>query len=74
MPIPAGTIVERHSGGGGGFGDPLARPVENVAEDLRNGLISPDKAERDYAVAADGATLAVDVERTRALRARRLAP
>ena len=74
MPIPAGTIVERHSGGGGGFGDPLARPVENVAEDLRNGLISPDKAERDYAVAADGATLAVDVDRTRALRARRLAP
>jgi N-methylhydantoinase B len=74
VPIPAGTIIERHSGGGGGFGDPLERPVEKVAEDLRNGLISPDKAERDYAVAADPATLAVDAERTRALRARRAAP
>jgi N-methylhydantoinase B len=71
LPIPAGTIVERHSGGGGGFGDPLDRPVEKVAQDLRNGLISPEKANSDYGVVVDPSTLSVDAERTSELRARR---
>jgi N-methylhydantoinase B len=71
LPIPAGTIVERHSGGGGGFGDPLDRPVEKVAQDLRNGLISPEKANSDYGVVVDPRTLSVDAERTSELRARR---
>jgi N-methylhydantoinase B len=71
LPIPAGTIIERHSGGGGGFGDPLDRPVEKVAQDLRNGLISPEKANSDYGVVVDPRTLSVDAERTSELRARR---
>jgi N-methylhydantoinase B len=71
LPIPAGTIIERHSGGGGGFGDPLDRPVENVAQDLRNGLISPEKANSDYGVVVDPRMLSVDAERTSELRARR---
>jgi N-methylhydantoinase B len=71
LPIPAGTIVERHSGGGGGFGNPLERPASKVAEDLRNGLISPEKAQNDYGVVADPGTLAVDAEGTSRLRARR---
>jgi N-methylhydantoinase B len=71
LPIPAGTIIERHSGGGGGFGDPLERPIEKVVDDLRNELIGTHKAESDYGVVVDPSTLAVDGERTRALRARR---
>jgi N-methylhydantoinase B len=73
MPIPKGTIIERHSGGGGGFGDPLDRPAKNVSEDVRNGLISTEKAQNDYGVAIDSRTLGVDVERTNQLRTRRAA-
>jgi N-methylhydantoinase B len=70
-PVPPGTIVERHSGGGGGFGDAMERPVEKVADDLRNGLISPEKAQSDYAVVADPTTLVVNNAGTRELRERR---
>jgi N-methylhydantoinase B len=71
LAVPRGTIVERHSGGGGGFGHPHERPVEKVAEDLRNGLISPAKAEQDYGVAVDTQTLTVDSRRTQERRAHR---
>jgi N-methylhydantoinase B len=42
--------------GGGGFGDPLDREPERVAEDVRNGYVSREEAERTYGVvvAADG--------------------
>ncbi|MBN2334988.1 hydantoinase B/oxoprolinase family protein [Candidatus Bathyarchaeota archaeon] len=36
--------------GGGGFGDPVERLVEKVADDVANGLVSPESAERDYGV------------------------
>ncbi|MBX5440276.1 MAG: hydantoinase B/oxoprolinase family protein [Solirubrobacteraceae bacterium] len=39
MPVPAGTVVEVHSGGGGGWGDPAERSPQNRAEDERLGLI-----------------------------------
>jgi N-methylhydantoinase B len=68
--VPRGTIVERHSGGGGGFGHPHERPVENVVEDLRNGLISPEKAEEVYGVVVDRRTLTVDSRRTQERRVR----
>ena len=70
VPVPRGTVVERHSGGGGGFGHPWERPVENVTDYVRNGFISPDKAEKDYGVVVDRATLSVDIERTQERRAR----
>jgi N-methylhydantoinase B len=40
-PIPAGTIVEVRTGGGGGWGEPAARAPELVAEDRRLGLTPP---------------------------------
>jgi N-methylhydantoinase B len=70
IPVPHGTIVERHSGGGGGFGHPHERPIEKVAEDLRNGFISPEKAEKDYGVVVDKRSLIIDAERTQEQRAR----
>ena len=73
VPVPRGTIVERHSGGGGGFGNPYERPVEKIEEDLRNGFISPEKAEKDYGVVIDRRTRTVDTQVTQERRAR-LAP
>jgi N-methylhydantoinase B len=37
--------------GGSGFGDPRTRPLAAVAHDLAEGFITPEAAERDYAVA-----------------------
>jgi len=39
--------------GGGGIGDPRSRPVDAVAEDVRNGLIDSSEAERVYHVRLD---------------------
>ena len=36
--------------GGGGYGSPHARDPERVADDVRNGLVTPDAARADYAV------------------------
>src|SRR6185295_20068946 len=38
--------------GGGGLGNPFARPVERVLEDLRQGYVSAARARSDYGVAA----------------------
>jgi len=47
------TLVEA---GGGGFGPPEARPLEQVLADVREGFVSPEGARRDYGVAVDAAT------------------
>jgi N-methylhydantoinase B len=64
-----GDTILHEQPGGGGFGDPLARDPERVAEDVRNEKISLEYARREHGVAIDPATLAVDAEGTRALRA-----
>ena len=38
------------SPGGGGHGDPLTRPAEEVERDLNLGYITPESAERDFGV------------------------
>jgi N-methylhydantoinase B len=40
--------LEILSPGGGGWGDPHARPRELVAQDVRNGAVTPEVAVRDY--------------------------
>jgi N-methylhydantoinase B len=40
LAVPAGTIVEVFTGGGGGWGDPVARTEERLLEDERLGLAS----------------------------------
>lgn len=51
-----GSRLRLESPGGGGWGDPLARPVEAVARDIRLGHVSATAAVRDYGVtiAEDG--------------------
>jgi len=34
--------------GGGGYGDPKKRALELIAEDLKEGFITPEAAEKDY--------------------------
>ena len=49
-PVAAGTVVETWTGGGGGNGDPKARPFEEVQRDVLRGYVSPEGAWRDYGV------------------------
>lgn len=43
-------ILEVMLCGGSGFGDPLARPLAVIADDLADGLVSAEAAVRDYSV------------------------
>jgi N-methylhydantoinase B len=54
--------------GGGGYGDPLERPAERVADDVANGFVSAATATQAYGVAFDGSG-AVDPSATAARRA-----
>ena len=60
-------IVHRHAGGGG-WGPPLERDPEKVAEDVREGKVSPEAARLDYGVILDPTGEAVDLAATRELR------
>ena len=65
--------VRVFTAGGGGYGNPKERPVEEVAADLRDGLISRAAARSDYGVVFDD-DLRVDQCGNRgAARARRCA-
>jgi N-methylhydantoinase B len=57
------------SGGGGGFGSPLARPPERVLDDVRSGYVTIESARRYYGVVIHDPSLAIDVAATEALRA-----
>jgi N-methylhydantoinase B len=68
-PLPQGSVYQQWIGGGGGYGNPLERPVETVREDVRNGYVSIESAARDYGVVLDPVTLAVDEAATARRRA-----
>jgi N-methylhydantoinase B len=57
-------IVE--TSGGGGMGDPFARPVDEVLEDVRSGRVTVHGARRDYGVVLSGDQ--VDLAATKELR------
>jgi len=46
--IPPGERLVVLTPGGGGLGDPKARPAAQLAADLRNGLVTPEAAARLY--------------------------
>ncbi len=58
-PLREGDIFQLDTPGGGGYGDPFSRAPERVLADVREGVVSPEAAERDYAVVltADGSTV-----------------
>jgi N-methylhydantoinase B len=50
LPLPAGSVVELRTGGGGGFGDAHERDPERVRADVLDGFVTPEAAKRDYGV------------------------
>lgn len=65
--LDVGESVVAITPGGGGFSSPLGRDPERVAEQVRSGLVSPERARDVYGVCIDGDGR-VDVEETRATR------
>lgn len=54
MQLEPGDEVFIGTQGGGGYGDPLARPVAAVLEDVRNELVHPEQARAGYGVVVVG--------------------
>jgi len=71
--VTDGDVIRIELPGGGGYGNPLGREPAEVREDVLNGYLSLETAEREYGVAIDPTTLALDGGRTARLRAERAA-
>jgi N-methylhydantoinase B len=50
VPVKTGDRFTRPSAGGGGFGDPLARDVDDVCDDVADGYVTVERALKDYGV------------------------
>ncbi len=70
MTLRRGQIFRHDLPGAGGWGSPLDRDLAAVAKDLRDGLVTPQGAARDYGVVAAGNPPVIDEPATAALRAR----
>ena len=71
--LSEGDVLRREMQGSGGYGDPLARDVDRVLDDVANGYVSADAAREAYGVVVtfDGLLWDVDRAATTALRASR---
>jgi N-methylhydantoinase B len=67
--LEAGDAYIKRSGGGGGFGSPLDRDARLVAEDMMQGYISKDAAEKHYGLAFAPGTASLDRAATAKKRA-----
>jgi N-methylhydantoinase B len=61
-PVLAGEIIRIRTTGGGGWGDPLERPYDEVERDLSWGKVSFDGARDGYGVVATGTKEAVVID------------
>ncbi|WP_320537095.1 hydantoinase B/oxoprolinase family protein [Pseudarthrobacter sp. IC2-21] len=50
VPLHSGDSFTRPSAGGGGYGDPLERPFDEVLEDVIDQYVSIERAAKDYGV------------------------
>ena len=48
FPVPAGAALNGQTGGGGGYGPPEERPVQDVADDLIDGYLTLEYVRRHY--------------------------
>jgi hypothetical protein len=64
IPLPEYHIITEFVGGGGGYGDPLERAPEQVARDVKGGIVSPRVAEHVYGVALAPGSSALNREAT----------
>ena len=68
VPLAPGELMVVRTPGGGGIGDPAEREPERVLEDVLEGRVTPESAERVYKVVVTGA--GVDAARTAEVRRR----
>ena len=68
--MQAGDVLRLRTPGGGGYGNPLERPVESVLRDVRREYYSRATAKGEYGVILDEETLEIDLESTVRLRER----
>lgn len=68
--IRPGERARNLNPGGGGYGPPWERPVEEVVRDVKDGIVSAEAAALEYGVVLDETTLHVDLTATAALRNR----
>jgi N-methylhydantoinase B len=68
--VKKGDVFRHVLAGAGGWGDPLERDPAAVLWDVRNELLSPDKAAADYGVVIDRMAWVVDPVATAERRAR----
>ncbi len=71
FPIRKGGVLRIISGGGGGYGPARERDPSRVLNDVLDGYVSTESAERDYRVVIErkGQSFAVNTEKTKMLRA-----
>ncbi|MFJ3802588.1 hydantoinase B/oxoprolinase family protein [Streptomyces sp. NPDC090088] len=72
-PVGAGDRIVVETGGGGGYGPPHERPVDDVVRDVRAGYVTAEAAREHYGVALAGpldGDLIVDEATTTRLRTR----
>ncbi len=66
--IDSGDAYVLRSGGGGGYGSPVERPIERVMEDVRQGYVSIDQAAAKYGVVVSRDKLELNEAQTQRLR------
>ena len=74
MECERGDVVRWILPGGGGWGDPLEREPERVLRDVRNDIVSLERAKSDYGVVINIDNWSVDFPATQSLRAALSAP
>ncbi len=66
--LQEGDAFRIQSGGGGGYGSPFERAIEDVVNDVRQGYVGVAEARELYGVVVDPETLALNEAETRRLR------
>jgi N-methylhydantoinase B len=72
IPMKQGDRLVIRTPGGGGYGSPLERPPDLVLEDVVNGLVSHEAAEKHYGVVIDRSKMQISPRATDRLRRERL--
>jgi N-methylhydantoinase B len=66
--LPPGTVIRSWCGGGAGYGDPYLRDAGDVADEVRAGLLSAEKAADAYGVVVHPETQELDEAATAEVR------
>jgi N-methylhydantoinase B len=66
--IEGGGIISFRTGGGGGYGNPLERDLNEVLRDVQLGYVSIEKARTEYGVVVSNDKKSIDLLETTKLR------